>query len=48
MTFSGDKRKWTNFWDSIECAVHNNKKLSDTEKLNYLKSKVSGETNKAY
>lgn len=37
--FSGDKLKWAEFWDSFECAVHNNKKLSNMEKYNYLKGK---------
>ena len=47
MTFSGDKLRWTEFWDSFECAIHHNKKLSDIEKFNYLKSKVSGEAKSA-
>ena len=37
MTFSGDKLKWIEFWDSFESAIHNNKRLSDIEKYNYLK-----------
>ena len=45
--FSGDKPRWTEFWDSFECAIHTNKKLSDIEKFNYLKSKVSGEAKSA-
>ena len=45
--FSGDKLRWTEFWDSFECAIHTNKKLSDIEKFNYLKSKVSGEAKSA-
>lgn len=47
MTFSGNKLKWTEFWDSFECAIHNNKKLSNIEKFNYLKSKVIGEARSA-
>ena len=47
VTFSGDKLKWTEFWDSFECAIHQNKKLSDIEKFNYLKSKVTGEAKSA-
>ena len=45
--FSGDKLRWTEFWDSFECAIHTNKKLSDIEKFNYLKNKVSGEAKSA-
>ena len=45
--FSGDKLRWTEFWDSFECAIHTNKKLSDIEKFNYLKSKVNGEAKSA-
>lgn len=47
ITFSGDKLKWSEFWDSFECAIHRNKKLSEIEKFNYLNSKVSGEAKSA-
>ena len=47
VTFSGDKLKWTEFWDSFECAIHQNKKLSDIEKFNYLKCKITGEAKSA-
>ena len=47
MTFSGNKLKWIEFWDSFESAIHNNKKLSNIEKFNYLKSKVIGEARSA-
>lgn len=47
ITFFGDKLKWTEFWDSFECAIHNNKTLSNIEKFNYLKSKVSVEAKSA-
>ena len=42
-SFSGEKLKWTEFWDSFEAAVHLNMSLSDVEKLNYLISKLKGE-----
>ena len=45
--FSGDKLKWPEFWDAFENAVHNNKKLSNIEKFNYLKSKLNGEAKSA-
>ena len=34
------------FWDTFECAVHSNKKLSDIEKLTDLMSKQTGEAKK--
>ena len=46
-TFTGNKLRWTEFWDSFECAIHNNKKLSNIEKFNYLNSKVGGEAKSA-
>ena len=42
-SFSGDKLKWTEFWDTFEASVHKNTSISDIEKLNYLLSKLSGE-----
>ena len=45
--FSGDKLRWFEFWDAFENAVHNNKRLSNIEKFNYLKNKLSGEAKSA-
>ena len=45
--FAGDKLKWAEFWDSFECAIHKNKKLSNIERFNYLKGKVSGEAQRS-
>ena len=42
-SFSGDKLKWTEFWDTFESSVHKNTSISDIEKLNYLLSTLSGE-----
>ena len=42
-SFSGDKLKWTEFWDIFKASVHKNTSISDIEKLNYLLSKLSGE-----
>ena len=47
LTFSGDKLKWSEFWDAFENAVHNKKKMLKIEKFNFLKSKVSGEARSA-
>ena len=45
--FSGDKLKWTEFWYAFENAVHNNPRLSNIEKFNYLRSKLNGEAKRA-
>ena len=45
--FSGDKLKWTEFWDAFENAVHNNPRLSNIEKFIYLRSKLNGEAKRA-
>ena len=42
-SISGDKLKWTEFWDTFEASVHKNTSISDIEKINYLLSKLSGE-----
>ena len=42
-SFSGDKLKWTEFWDAFEASIHKNTNISDIEKLNYLMSKLAGE-----
>ena len=35
-TFSGDKMRWSEFWDSFKATVDDNTSLTDIEKLNYL------------
>jgi len=47
ITFNGEKTRWSEFWDSLMCAVHNNKSLSNIVKFNYLKSKLVGEARMA-
>ena len=47
LTFSGNKLKWSKFWDTFENAAHNKKKIPNVERFNYLKSKVSRETRSA-
>ena len=42
-TFSGDKLKWTEFWDAFEATIYKYLNISDTEKLNYLMSKLTGD-----
>ncbi|MCG8034488.1 MAG: DUF1759 domain-containing protein [Candidatus Thiodiazotropha taylori] len=46
-SYSGDRLKWNEFWDSFECTVHINSNLSNIEKFSYLKSKLSGEAARA-
>lgn len=41
--FEGDYMEWTSFHDLFDSLVHQNSKLSDVQKLQYLKSKVRGE-----
>ena len=38
-TFSGDKMRWKEFWDTFEATVDNNQNLTDIEKLNYTEGK---------
>ena len=47
LPFNGNKLKWKEFWDSFECTVHKNTKLTDIEKLSYLQSKIVGEASGA-
>ena len=41
--FYGDITKWRDFCDSFQSAVHNNAKLADINKLNYLRAQLGGE-----
>lgn len=47
ISFDGDKTKWFKFWDSFKCAIHNNTRISNVEKFNYLKGKLCGEEQSA-
>ena len=40
--FGGDLTFWTPFWKSYRTAIHDNPKLTDTEKFNYLRSFLVG------
>lgn len=42
-SFSGEKLKWSEFWDSFNATINKNSSISDIEKLNYLMSKLTGE-----
>ncbi|CAC5398796.1 unnamed protein product [Mytilus coruscus] len=43
ISFKGDKTKWNEFWDSFESTFDQNKRLSNIDKFNYLKSKLVGD-----
>lgn len=40
-SYNGDKIKFKEFWDAFEATVHRNHKLSNIEKFNYLRSKLT-------
>ena len=42
--FDGHPENWSTFWNSFECAVHNNDDISDVQKMTYLKNLVDGPT----
>ena len=46
-SFSGDRMKWNEFWDTFETTIDLNDSLSDIEKLKYLNSKLTGEAKQA-
>ena len=39
--------KWKEFWDTFESTIDQNTELSDTEKMHYFNSKLSGEAKNA-
>ena len=42
--FSGDPHAWQGFWDQYQVAIHNNMRISDIDKFNYLKRCLRGES----
>ena len=45
-TFTGDYSSWTSFWDIFTSSIDKNTKLSDSQKLHYLKSALQGDAAK--
>ena len=45
--FSGDPLEWRSFWDSFEASVHLSTKISDVDKMNYLKGFLRGDASRA-
>ena len=41
--FDGNKTKWREFWDFFQATIDKNKQLSDTEKMCYLRGRLTGE-----
>lgn len=41
--FSGDIKKWPEYYDTFNTLIHNSTSLTDTEKLHYLVSSLSGD-----
>ena len=39
--FDGNPLEWLTFWDSYSNAVHNNRELSNIDKMNYLKGLIT-------
>lgn len=44
--FYGEARKWISFKDLFESMVHKNRKLDNTQRMQYLKTSVKGEAEK--
>ena len=45
--FTGDPLDWVSFWDSFEAAMHMHPRISDVEKMTYLKSYLKGDAARA-
>ena len=45
--YSGDPLEWKSFWDSFEAAIDKNTRINDIEKMNYLKSYLKGDAERA-
>ena len=41
--FSGKLLEWASFWDSFEAAIHRNPRITDVDKMNYLRGLLKGE-----
>ncbi|KAK8771580.1 hypothetical protein V5799_025174 [Amblyomma americanum] len=45
--FDGKRKTWQLFWEQFEVAVHKNTELSNIDRLNYLKTLLTGEAESA-
>ena len=41
--FSGELLEWASFWESFEAAIHRNPRITDVDKMNYLRGLLKGE-----
>ena len=42
-TFQGDPLKWQGFWDQFQVSIHDNERISDIDRFNFLKKYLRGE-----
>lgn len=41
--FKGDPLEWQGFWDQFQISIHDNERISDIDRFNYLKRYLGGE-----
>ena len=41
--FKGDPLKWQGFWDQFQVSIHENERISDIDRFNFLKKYLGGE-----
>ena len=41
--FKGDPLKWKGFWDQFQVSIHENERISDIDRFNFLKKYLGGE-----
>lgn len=42
-TFKGDPLKWQGFWDQFKTSIHENERINDIDRFNFLKRYLGGE-----
>uniref|UniRef100_A0A7M5WXV2 DUF1758 domain-containing protein n=1 Tax=Clytia hemisphaerica TaxID=252671 RepID=A0A7M5WXV2_9CNID len=42
-TFKGDPLKWQGFWDQFKISIHENERINDIDRFNFLKKYLAGE-----
>ena len=45
-TFKGDYENWLSFYDLFKSSVHDNRSLTDSQRLQYLKASLQGDAAK--
>ena len=41
--FKGDPLKWQGYWDQFQTSIHNNERITDIDRFNFLKRYLGGE-----